>query len=117
MAITILNSLTGSSLAMLVPHLNSIFTTEALTIYLALTTYVSEDDRQFLLIDSHSVLSALKSSSLRSPRVITLLHNIFHWLLLSHHVDLTIVWCPATKVSPNEVADPLTPNDPCLTLT
>lgn len=39
----------GYSTAMLVPHLNSIFTEEALVIFLVQTSYVSEDGRYFSL--------------------------------------------------------------------
>lgn len=112
------NDQMDSSIAALVPHLNSIFTTEALTAYSTLTSYVTNGSRYFLLTDSLSVLRALQKTSLCSPRVVILLQNTIYRLLTSHQISLTLVWCRGHKDIPlNKVSDSLARNGPYLTHT
>ena len=52
---------TGNSVAGLIPHVNSIFSTEAIALYLSLTSFPVQYPDIYILSDSLSVLNALEN--------------------------------------------------------
>ena len=102
------------SAACLVPHINSVFTAEALTIHLALIILPTPHKNIIILSGIVSTLHALKNWSMNSPKVFLLLLSDIYCVTQSGH-SITLIWCVGHKgIPPNKAADSLARSGPYL---
>ena len=98
----------------LVPHINSLFTAEALAIHLALTILPTSHKSIIILSNCLSTFRALKNWSMKYPKVILLLLSDIYRVTQRGH-SITLVWCPGYKgIPPNEAAVSLASSGPYL---
>ena len=110
--IAALDVLSGRTAAGLVPYSNSIFSAEAMAIYLALTTFPMHHPDIYILTDSLSVLKALEAWSFKSPVIILQLLQVIH-SHASKDRRIHFIWCPGHRgIPPNETVDSLTRSGP-----
>ena len=93
MAVAAVNISDSNNYAALVPPTNSVFTGEALAVYVVVTCYTHRHGNYILLIDSMSILKALNNVSYKSPKVIWLLNNVlFHVSIRECTINLIWLW-------------------------
>lgn len=91
------------------PKVNSIFTAEAIALFLAIKTFVKEKDqgRYIFLTDSKSILMALMNITYRSPSVILQIQRALQEAS-SRACSISFVWTPShVGIKENEEADAL----------
>ena len=100
------------SVAGQVPQVCSVFTSEALAIYIAIKSFIKAKQNYIILSDSFSVLNALSKIGPKSPSVIALIND----LLISSSNEfnkIMFIWTPAHMgIYENELADAEAKNAP-----
>ncbi|GBM53757.1 putative RNA-directed DNA polymerase from transposon BS, partial [Araneus ventricosus] len=101
------NFTTGVTKAGSVSKYNSIFTSEALAILIAINNLINDNQHYVLLSDSLSVLKALQCSNIHSKSVIKFLgHEIYK--IIGNIQSIEFVWTPGhAGITENEYVDSL----------
>ncbi|GBO17593.1 hypothetical protein AVEN_188370-1 [Araneus ventricosus] len=101
------NFTAGVTKAGSVSNYNSIFTSEALAILIAINNLINDNQHYVLLSDSLSVLKALQCSNIHSKSVIKFLgHEIYK--IIGNIQSIEFVWTPGhAGITENEYVDSL----------
>jgi len=103
--IAIWNSTLREKIAGRIPNENSIFSAEAIAIWLAISRWSNVNTETILLTDSKSVLQAMRHANPKSP---TIIKRILKECEINNKPKITFIWTPShCGIQENEIVDKL----------